>query len=269
MSLNEESNDSHVYSEASDTSSEELVLKEEKVDEKEIGLAIVQQQKMYNQLLADRIKFQKNLQHFNADEKMFKEKCVLCPKEELDENLRDLNTYYTALKETSFGSIDDLDDLYFSLLNEAQQETKLNGMQTISEQITTILEKDSDRLIKKTHVNRLEKTTNPLNFDDSDFYSGLLKEYLEQQSDTPDAQAKIKKFKQSIKMHTRQVDRKGNKAKLLNIEKVHEKIKGFVPQIHQYPGLWEQESIGMLKQSLFGQSVTVEPVQHDSDFRVF
>eukprot|EP00835_Amoeboradix_gromovi_P001047 NODE_41_length_29768_cov_0.533924.p10 type:complete len:291 gc:universal NODE_41_length_29768_cov_0.533924:12506-11634(-) len=237
---------------------------ESQVSEMEVGRAVMEQQKLYNTLLSDRIKLQKKMQHFNNLEDM--------PVIEFQESdlQSQLQSYYSLLNKCEFKSTDDLDSLYNKLLDESQQDTKLKGMQPVSEQIVNILDKDMERLVKKTKLNRISKTEHESNFDDCDFYSILLKEYLETKSDSPDAQAQIKKFKQSIKIHTREVDHKGSKAKTLNTTKVHEKIKGFVPCIKRYKGLWEEENIDMLISSLFGQSVNVEdPTQDIGNFNIF
>ena len=238
---------SEYHSDSDNENDEDIV----QISEMDSGKAILAQQDIYNKLLAERIKFQKKMQHFNNLQEM------PAIEVEISNDLEtQLSNYYGMLTENKkFKSYNDLDILYNRLLDESQQDTKLKGMQPVSEQINNILDKDMDRLIKKTKLNRLTKVEDVDFFDDSDFYAMMLKEYLEQKSDNPDAQAKIKKFKQSIKIHTRQVDRKGSKAKLLNTEKVHEKIKGFVPAITRYKGLWEEDNIDMLISGLFGQSI--------------
>ena len=194
-----------------------------KISEMDVGKAIIAQQKVYNSLLGERIKFQKKMQHFNNLQDM---PVIELENLNLDENLQ---SYYKLLSKDSkkFKSYDDLDVLYNQLLDQSQQDTKLKGMQPVSEQIVNILDKDSVRLVKKTKLNRVSKLEHVDFFDDCDFYAILLKEYLEQKSDSPDAQAKIKKFKQTIKIHTRLVDRRASKAKLLNTEKNSRKDQRF------------------------------------------
>eukprot|EP00834_Sanchytrium_tribonematis_P002355 NODE_71_length_24927_cov_1.205937.p13 type:complete len:280 gc:universal NODE_71_length_24927_cov_1.205937:12953-13792(+) len=218
----------------------------DKIDQNEIREAVIAQKQLYSSLLEQRIRLQKKIQYLNDDEAV-----KLIPKIEVENRLQN---YIESAGLSTSSSLDKLDALYDTLLNESQQETKLKGMQPISEQLQQILLKDESRLLKKTQLNRLTKVEDESVFDESDFYAMMLKEYLEQKSNSPENQAKIKKFKQSIKVHTREVDRKGTKARKLNTEKIHEKIRGLVPTVKHYKGLWEFENIDMLVNGLFGQS---------------